>query len=148
MGLIESEFEYCDDRVMGYYSGSWQINGQEVLAEVCFYASHEEILDSQIDSFNSLWANYKTLREELSQALDKRLKLENHKHLDHLLEQPLHFSIISVLYDQRNHENVQADYDIELIASKLYTSLGIKKAVDIVAAINNGQIKVVEGVKI
>ena len=133
---------------MGYFSGSWKIEGQSELAEVYFYAPKDKMLQSQIDNFYKLLANYPTLREELRQALDKRLKLENHKHLDHLLEQPLHFSIISVLYDQRNHENVQADYDIELVASKLYTSLGIKRAVDIVAAINNGQIKVVEGVKI
>ncbi|MDO6519068.1 hypothetical protein [Zobellia uliginosa] len=140
-GKIENSFEYCDDPVMGYFSGSWKIEGQNELAEVYFYAPKDKMLQSQIDNFDKLLANYPTLREELGQALDKRLKLDNHKHLDHLLEQPLHFSIISVLYDQRNHENVQADYDIELIASKLYTSLGIKRAVDIVAVIANGKIK-------
>ncbi|OWW24554.1 hypothetical protein B4Q04_14650 [Zobellia sp. OII3] len=140
-GKIENSFEYCDDSVMGYFSGSWKIEGQNELAEVYFYAPKDEILQSQIDNFDKLLTNYPTLRKELGQALDERLKLENHKHLDHLLEQPLHFSIISVLYDQRNHENVQADYDIELIASKLYKSLGIKRAVDIVAVIANGKIK-------
>ncbi|WP_139327737.1 hypothetical protein [Zobellia uliginosa] len=139
-GKIENSFEYCDDPVMGYFSGSWKIEGQNELAEVYFYAPKDKMLQSQIDNFDKLLANYPTLRQELGQALDKRLKLENHKHVDHLLEQPLHFSIISVLYDQRNHENIQADYDIELIASKLYTSLGIKRAVDIVAVIANGQI--------
>ncbi|MGJ8737140.1 hypothetical protein [Zobellia laminariae] len=138
---IESEFEYLDDSKMGYYSGSWQINGQVELAEVYFYAPREEILQSQIDNFNKLLNNYEKLQAELSNALDKRLKLENHKYLEDLLNQPLHFSIISVLFDKKNHENLPANHDIELIAYKSYKSFGLKRGEDVVATLIDGKIK-------
>ena len=138
---IETEFEYLDDSTMGYYSGSWQISGQKELAEVYFYAPREEILMSQTDSFNKLLDNYETLKTELGEALNKRLILENHKYLEHLLKQTLHFSIISVLHDKRNHENLLTDHDIELIAYKTYKAFGIKRGEDIVATIIDGKIK-------
>ena len=138
---IETEFEYLDDPIMGYYRGSWQLSGQKELAEVYFYAPKEEILETQIDSFNKLLDKYETLKITLGEALDKRLKLENHKYLEHLLKQPLYFSIISVLYDKKNHENLPTNHDIELIAFKTYKAFGLKRGEDVVATIINGKIK-------
>lgn len=132
---IKKDFKYIEDRENGdFYGGVWPTTIQNSKFELFFNAKFKEIEQTQIENFELFLNNQEKIAAEIESAIKTKISQNPQKDADKILNGTLEFDIVSVLQSG-------AEYDIELICSKIYKTFLSKKRVDYVVAIEKGEIK-------